>query len=267
MEEAPEGRKIKVYVHGGRIEIPYSGTDEGYQMALEQMRKDDEADKAMWIHLGIWNRHNSKADDLELAKQWIPEYGHEYIETTFDGDVEAAFRLVGSCHDYQQANLARLLWNRKVSPPAFREVLRCALDQSHAYSRVRNAAGSRAGLVKWLRYTQFELPASMADTVKIYRGFGCNINVTARKGSQGVSWSTHFVVASHFAAIFGHEAFGKKPVVLMAEVPKSEIVFYSNEIHEKEVMTAHPIKTYSIIADITRIERAAAKWHRVVFER
>lgn len=102
-------------------------------------------------------------------------------------------------------------------------------------------AGGRRTLVRWFRYAQFSLPQHLPETIRVWRGAaGVGVNVAKR----GFSWSLDRDVACWFAYWFESKG---RPAVIMAEVPRSDILMYSNDHGESEVVLAR-VPTSVVVA-------------------
>src|ERR1700759_5758412 len=74
---------------------------------------------------------------------------------------------------------------------------------------------------------KFLVPFSGAIT--IYRGTS---KIDAAKAVKGLSWTTSYEVACRFARCFSFE----RPIVLKAVVAATEIIYWSDDREEKEVI-------------------------------
>ena len=74
-----------------------------------------------------------------------------------------------------------------------------------------------------------EFPVPFSGTVTIYRGSAA---VEVEKSVKGLAWTTSHEVACWFAYRLSNE----KPLVLKATVPATEIIYWSNERRESEVI-------------------------------
>jgi hypothetical protein len=206
----------------------------------------------------------SRGADLEKeiaeARTWIPVWGHEGIRLAFAGDVDAVGSLITRCHDRQRAAVVLVLWKLKIAPPAFKIAIEAALTQTHAYHDVRATAGTRAEFIRWLRYANFELPPDLPEMVEIHRGVNvCDSRSMAMRGhARGLSWTLDFDVAAWFAMRFKPN----DPRVLSAIVPRSDLVFYSYERKEAEVIPARVPANCAITRCSAQMAEAAAR-HRV----
>ena len=170
---------------------------------------------------------------LTEAIKFTPPFGQEYVGPAFAGDFEAVLSLMVSLHDYQRATMVRLLYRARIAPSAFRAALEAALAQTHKYNDVRRVARRWRQFVRWCRYADFPLPSDMPDPVTIYRGAQGDNKLEALKGAYiGHSWTLSRDKAEWFSKRWGH----LEGVVVCATVPRSSIMFYSNEREEQEVI-------------------------------
>lgn len=81
------------------------------------------------------------------------------------------------------------------------------------------------------RYAQFELPCTLPPVVRAWRGV-CGIDVIEAR--KGYSWTIDRDVACWFACRYASDE--RKPLVVMAELPKERIAFCHDEDGEHEVV-------------------------------
>ena len=75
-----------------------------------------------------------------------------------------------------------------------------------------------------------------------------------------MSWSLNFDCAASFAMMFNGNIEGLRHRVVKAEVARGEVVFYTHERGEDEVILATmPIK-YQVIDDVDQLAAAKARW-------
>jgi hypothetical protein len=192
---------------------------------------------------------------IEKALASTPSWGSEYVRPAFEGDEEAAFSLCVSLRDHDRARMTGLMYRAQVRPAAFQAMLTGALSQSHYYNSVLAEAGGRRSLVKWLRYAAYTLPENLPNMVTIYRGVrGC----TSQQGAKGLSWSLDFDVAAWFAVVHRHWVSGQ-PLVVQAHVRCSDLLFYSNDREEQEVIPRTTPRKFSVIDDPPILAKAAER--------
>jgi hypothetical protein len=93
---------------------------------------------------------------IRAAIDFTPEWGRDHVRAAFDSDKEAASRLSTALHDWQRAEMTRAMYQARVKPAAFRQILEHAMTQSHEYGVVLRLARGRKGLIRWMRYAGFE---------------------------------------------------------------------------------------------------------------
>jgi hypothetical protein len=105
-----------------------------------------------------------------------PPWGEKYVDAAFAGDPEAAASLALALNASVRASMALFMYRGRVAPPAFREMLREALDQTHYYGAALRLARGRNGLARWLKYAASKIPTDLPETVTVYRGVtGCGL--------------------------------------------------------------------------------------------
>jgi hypothetical protein len=181
---------------------------------------------------------------IKWADSAVPESGKQYMRPAFEGDRDAAFSLMCACHDHQRADIVTALWALRVPPETFKVALAFAMGQTHHYSDVRAAAGSRARLVRWCRYAKFNLPSDLPEDVKIYRGVrDCSVKAALR----GLSWTLEFDVAAWFATRWK----ASNPLVISAIMRRPYLVYFDDAGgSEREVLPASVPSNYSILRGI-----------------
>lgn len=170
---------------------------------------------------------------MKAVSEFADPWAVKYVEPAFNGDADAALNLCVALSNSKRGPVAITMWEAKVAVPAFRVFLESAW--LHDHDCVIDAAGTRRRLAAMFRYAAFPLPEFIADTVRVWRGAaGVPIGV-ARKG---YSWTLDLDTACWFAMRSGLRL-GRpdgKPLVLVADVPRSVIALYTNERDESEVL-------------------------------
>jgi hypothetical protein len=119
-------------------------------------------------------------------------------------------------------------------------MLELAMTQTQCHEFCRGFPGGRKTLARWCRYAAFPLPADLPEVVTIFRGGrGGDIEALA----DGTAWTLDPDCACYFAIYRG----GANGMVIRAEIPRSEIMFFSNDRSESEVMPA------SVPAEVRRV--------------
>jgi hypothetical protein len=92
------------------------------------------------------------------------------------------------------------------------------------------------------RYAAFQLAAELPNAVKVWRG---TLGVTVAQARIGYSWTTDRDIACWFAMRFA--AHGSSPLVLTAQIAKTDISLFTSERNESEaVLMCSPT---TVIAD------------------
>ncbi len=165
----------------------------------------------------------------DLARKLDP-VNADLIRAAFDGDVEAAEGLaMSSLSSADRGLVAVLMWRTKVPRPAFAAYLEQVWLFNHL--NVKQAAGTRRSLAAMFRYAAFPIPDHLPPVVRVWRG---TCGVTARMAERGYSWTTDRNVAAWFACRYAEDQ--RHALVLVDDVPKSEIAYFTNERHEQEAL-------------------------------
>lgn len=143
------------------------------------------------------------------------------------GDVDAAGKLVLRVPKNALAATVGLFFVLKGPVEPFRVLLESALK--HDGVHLAGGIGLKR-LPDVFRYAQFELP-DLPETMRIWRGTN---GVSKRKATNGISWTTDRDVACWFAMRFAHL---DSPLVLCAEISRTDVFYYSNDRNESEVVT------------------------------
>lgn len=167
----------------------------------------------------------------EIEKQLraiTPAWGESYIPGTLAGDSEAALSLNVAMNDEQRGYACALLLYH-VPAEAYRAFL--AASWEHAHRHVIAAADqSLIKLSELFDYAEFPVD-HLPETFRVWRGSSA---LTPEQSSHGLSWTTDRDAACWFAMRFA-DANGS-PVVLAADIRRSEVRFSSNERQESEVL-------------------------------
>lgn len=158
-------------------------------------------------------------EDLDgaLAGRWEPEDAGRllYVDDEYRGAVVLLFYLAGARGEF------------------YRSLLHSAWGHNHR--EVMRAARTRGRLKSMFRCAKFSMPAELPDPVVIWRGTSL---LPIRLAAKGLSWTISREVACFFALRFA--AKNGHPLVLRAVVPRSEVLLYSNERSEEEVVCFSP---------------------------
>ena len=179
----------------------------------------------------------SQIEAVKAALDMTPEWGKEHVAAAFASDPEAVLSLMVALHDHQRAEMVLLLYCAQVAPAAFRTALEDTWTQTHHYGDVLRAARTWRQFVRWCRYAAFPLPADVPDPVTIHRG-GSESEMEGRFVALGPSWTLDREKAEWFACEYAGQ--GMPPPeqgwLASATVPRSMLMYYSNEREEQEVV-------------------------------
>jgi hypothetical protein len=165
---------------------------------------------------------------LDQAYMLADDFERKYVEPAFNGDVEAAFSLAVSLDHPERGLVAYLMWRARVEQAAFRSFFGTVWEHSHRYVVV--SIETRRRLAAMFRYAAFPVPESLDDVVTVWRGVH---GISIAKAATGYSWTLDRRVACWFAH---RGALNRPPLVITAEVPRSELAYYTNERKEQEVV-------------------------------
>ena len=156
-----------------------------------------------------------------------------HAQAAFDGDEDAAFSLSISLSNDKRGDVAVAMWKAKVRREAFRLFFLNVWNHDHRY--VIAAAQTRRRLGYMFRYAAFPLPANLPETVTVWRGTSYLPFDDAR---AGYSWSTDRDLACWFAMRFAD--CNGSPLLLAADIAKSDIALFTNSRSESEVVLMRP---------------------------
>ncbi|WP_027997128.1 hypothetical protein [Simplicispira psychrophila] len=190
---------------------------------------------------------------VQGIKKHMPAYVAKHIEATIQGDAEAAFSFNVALDDCDRGVVAVALWRAKIALPAFRAFL--AATWKHDHRHLIAAAETRRRLASMFRYAAFPLPDDLPDTVRVWRGTS---KLSQAQSVRGYSWTTNKEVAYWFASRFA--SFNGNPLVLVADVAKSDIALFTNDRKEHEAVLLVPPKGWRVdsTASDFKVEGGAA---------
>lgn len=179
--------------------------------------------------------HQLAGSDI-LDQLWgeLPPYALEFMDQTFtQHDEEAASRLVSAAPN-ERADIALCAYWLGIPNPAYRAIVGGVWDHDHW--QLLNAVGQDTLMIREI-FAAGEFPHSLRGNQTVYRGA---INVEPETAVEGLSWTTSHEIACWFACRHS----GAAPVVLTAAVSSSEIIYWSNERNECEVIlrSAPPLR-------------------------
>lgn len=174
-----------------------------------------------------------KALTLQRLSEICAPHEWEHVEAAFDGDADAADALSVALSNSKRGAVAVAMWRAKVEREAFRAYFESVWVHDHRH--VIAAAESRRTLGHMFRYAAFPMPAELPDVVTLWRGSSW---LTIAEAKKGYSWTTDRSTACWFAVRFA-QANGR-PLVLRADVAKSDIALFSNDRSESEAVLIRP---------------------------
>ena len=169
----------------------------------------------------------------EVENSNVGPFLKDELAGTLLGDPGSAFWLANGLGDEQRGKIAVALWKAKVPVAAFRAYLAFSWEESHR--SVIEAAKADDALSRIFRYADFPLPVEWPDMVTVWRGTSA---LTIGEARNGYSWTIDRDTACWFAMRF-EEANGS-PLVLVAEVAKTDIALFHGETGENEVVLVIP---------------------------
>ena len=194
-----------------------------------------------------------KAATLKRLAELCAPHEWEYMEAAFNGDVDAAGSLTFRLSNDKRGAVAVAMWRAKVKREAFREYFSSVWEHDHRH--VIDAAQTRRTLGYMFRYAAFPIPAELPDVVKLWRGTS---KLTIAEAREGYSWTTDRDTACWFAMRFADT--NGAPLVLTAEVAKSDIALFTNAREESEALLIRPPATVKIDGDVTDWQRRYAAY-------
>ncbi len=181
----------------------------------------------------------------------LPPYASKYLSDGLAGDVTAAGSLVCAAPNEYRGYVAVAAYCIGTPYEAYREILSGAW--SHDYGSVVQAAkGNGVSIRRMMRAARF--PHPFTGQVKLYRG---TCGIARWKAQQGMSWTIDPDVAGWFALRFAGD--DRQPLVLVASIDASEIVFYDNDRSEQEVVFSGSVSA--------TVEGDPASWRAAMIRR
>jgi len=163
------------------------------------------------------------------------------------GNYNPAF--VSEFHDDACAIMTVLLYEAKIAEPAYAAFLGEAWrNGNHQY--IINKAGSRAKMSRMFKHTgrASDLPAELGDVFTIYRGVQRTPDIA--RAARGYSWTFDRDVACWFAVKHGAPFVRDNSYVIAATIRRSDVVYYSDDRGEKEIVTQRAPENYKIDGDL-----------------
>jgi hypothetical protein len=166
----------------------------------------------------------------------LPAYAKRYLDAGLDGDVEAGRSLISAAPNEFRGYVAVAGYYIGTPNPTYREIVDLAWSMDCG-SVASAAKACRVPVRRMMKEARFDHPFS--GEICVYRGAA---GVSPWRASRGLSWTTSRDVACWFA--FRSSWGTRKPIVVVANVAASKIVFYSDERDEQEVMLGHAISGF-----------------------
>lgn len=177
-----------------------------------------------------------------LARQ-LPESVFDYLIHAMKGDKKAAECLAVWSSSSMRPDIIRYFWEANGDASGFSVLLQSVWEMDHV--SVICAANTRKRLQLFFQYARFSPPSELPNIVRVWRG---GSGKSLKQLSDGLAWTTDRDVACWFAMRFGH-LYGS-PIVISAEVKKTEISLYTNTCNESEVVLFN-IATPNIDGDVS----------------
>lgn len=177
----------------------------------------------------------------------------QHIEPALAGDADAAQSLVFCANNNKRGAIALLFYLADVKKDAYRTALLDVWEHDHRH--LLGALGYnrdplwlvRIKLNQLFRHAECSLPPELPETLTIWRGTSA---LSRQKAANGFSWTTDRDTACWFAMRFAKK--NGKPLVLKAEIPKAQILCFTDERDESEIVIADQLRT--------RIDGDPADW-------
>ena len=180
--------------------------------------------------------------NAKLAKKILAYYVEprrlDLIDPAFSGDADAALALSEGHEKLQRGVIARICYEGGMPKVPFRAVLGSIWDTNHKF--VMHAARTHERVRLMFKYAEFPIPDDLPETIRVWRGVS---GIPANKARQGFSWTTDRNVACWFAVRM--DSVGK-PLVITAQVPKRDVLYFSSERYEQELLLLNPPKKATI---------------------
>ena len=174
-----------------------------------------------------------RLNEIARLERVATSWAAKYVIPTIAGDIESAASLAYGLGNELRGYFAVALWRLKIPVPAFREYF--SNVWIHDHREVIEAAESRRNLRAMFVYAEFPIPDHLPEKITVWRGTSF---LSIEEASRGYSWTTDMDCACWFAMRFAEK--NGNPLVLGADVSKKNILFYSNDRNESEVVIFNP---------------------------
>ena len=164
----------------------------------------------------------------------LPPYAEKYMEATFqDHDPKAAIALIAAAPNEWRGHIALCAYWIGLPNPAYREIIESVWIHDHPHM----VAAAPGGIPEVRQmFAEAEFPIKFSGLVTVYRGV---FNVDRRAATEGLAWTTSREIACWFAYKWIRPP-EIDSLVLKATVDASEVIFWSNDRKEHEVILRRP---------------------------
>ncbi len=190
---------------------------------------------------------------IKNLEEYVAPFTKKYVRPAFKGDVDAALSLLVSLNNDLRGAVAVIMWNSKVSKPAFRAFLAAVWEHDHGW--LIGAAETRRRLGAMFRYADFPKPAGLPEVVKVWRGTSSQ---SYSEAVSGYSWTTNRDIACWFAMRLGGADHG--PLVLSAEVKRNDVALFHNGRNEHEAVIIKYVSAATIDGNAAEWLEAMERW-------
>ena len=180
----------------------------------------------------------------------VVQHAKKYVPQAFAGDIEAAKYLAVSLNNHERGAAAVLMWQLKVKRSAFQAFFDSVWLHDHAH--VISAAATRRRLTSMFKYADFPLP-DFPELLQVWRG---TVGIKPEEASKGYSWTCNRDVACWFATRYD----ANESQVITATIRREEIVYFSNERQEQEVVLAKEPHFFCVDGDADNWLATRNRW-------
>ncbi len=186
----------------------------------------------------------------KMLERDLPPWAEPKLREGFSGEEDAAGMLTSAAPKEWRGIIAVAAYLLDVPNPGFRRIMSNVWDLNHGWLRhavawhlPRDGRGGLHHIRRMFKRAEFSIP--FEGEVTIYRG-----HPVREQAHKGMSWTTDRDCACWFAVRSANAE--ASPVVLAAKVTASELIYWSDERSEREVIPARPPKFHveSDLADL-----------------
>ena len=146
------------------------------------------------------------------------------------GDLRAAHHLFQQMSAGECAGLIVEMYREHAPMDVYRYLLRWSWLSS--WRALYDAVGDDLSVVHLFMRANFEIPNSMGQTVKAYRG---TCGISPEHAAFGMSWTLDRDVACHFAHVWNRDG-TLGPLVIEADIPRAHILMYEGLVGLAEIV-------------------------------